>query len=1809
MNSKFKQIVAIIGAIAIIATLFPSKFMEHVSASGNPTVQPVRERGNYPVGDYKNSNMRYAVGFVYEDIWSDSSGGNWSPDPPNRTGVTITNPYTFTFSGRTVKNVNVTPFSAVSQRDTGIFYDSRGQYFDDYSPYVGSNPSVPTKSGVSGLNTSSVSLNVTMKGDLISAETYDLRSLESACGGCSPNVNGYRYYFPVMFAFELNGRMEVHYKLTDGTNIDSDFKGQSTDMGSVPVSITPETNPKYDYVGYKKSTEGSPSGGSIVSENPPTVVYDATYDIYYLNLYYEPKSTDGKIIIKHFDMAGNSLDGVAGLNNREQLLKENTPYSFTHDAPAAGSGYTYQGYKKSTSGSAPGDPLFAPPAEYNLGTYTKAAFPNTVYLYYFYDNPAAPTDGKVIIKHFDLNNNSLDGVAGLSDREAILKENTSYPFKHDVPSAGSGYTYAGYKKSTSGSTPSGTMVNADYNLGVYTRAAFPNPVQINYYYDINMAGKVNIRHMVRSGPTGTYTQQQEQVIPIASLPFSASYSPDSKYGVSKGSNLSYVSFSNTETTKMSQSVSLTPSLTGAYITFYYEMPVDFTGDFDVIDPKIPYKTTFKLHPKNFYLNGCTYISHTWRFSRDGFDWTSSPQTSQSADMTFTYANYPSVLGVGTQLVYLKITTSCGDSSWIGPKTLEMTGPANNHPPEFQIAFVSPSNPTKPLTQISEGSVLDLVVIQDPTVPTPTDPDGDTITFDGFKFAEGDAWIQSIPSKGQNHYLQYVNIPMDVRGYHSITATMHDTFGAIATASTSITIVPPNPVPIIDGPDKVVEGRPLSGPFTSDRSYSPIDGRTINHTRDEWTNVHEVYTTIGTEKITLDVYDSIGLKSLAPAQHTLTVLEDLPPIPQLEYTSPNIRNADVPFKDTSYSPDGDKLVINNVSYRYDSDNDGIYSDETLVSVTMNANKEFTFHPTRVGKYKFYVDLKEDWGKMANGVFDFEVINDAPSVNFDISSETKNPVPIIPIPLKGNALTSVGWNNSDFKTALKGSSFNYNAATGALVHSPTNFGRFSTTIAPTKNVSVVDLQPYGYYTDISSTYVRGADWDLGNGYIAKNELTGDRGSETTRIYHRDSSGTLTFIVKRDNVDLVIGVDSINQLVYTRGYNPGTSYESIATYTMASFINPSGAPSSVSYQAVINGNRIDLTNDLNRYLYLPTAFGDVMYYQVYAGINYFLGTKKLFNWGGNTPTNTKSYGYMYTSTSSIFDYVYNSYNPDLKMRYNFYTNYSYYIFNPITDGNEYSGSSPSTGNIRDDFVSTYNYLYPTYDGKYVVSSQGKVYKTSDQSRVFTLTGGTYAYDIYGVTPSNIVYGLNGTMLKGFSVNSDGSLTQKWSYTLANGVNTLTAKLADNSAGLIILERSSVSNYTVSRIDLGTGKKTVIAALNPASYTGNGNPSISLQDDGTMKVAFTASGWTAGKTRYNQTYLISSSENTSMNEALSSQNQLLNSSLHLKNMMINYKIKMNLGVGGNVFSGFSFGVQDNSNMYRVEQNAQKLQLVKVEGGHRTVIQSMPFSFKTYQTYQMKITTLDKKIKVYVDGVPMIDVFDDTFGDGQFGPFSEIPRTEFFNMSYSDLQDRSVTSKMQGVALVGQDMAYTITNDDAEKDPMIASLTEWTYNKVKEKFLDAGDGKSGPSSFSGKVYQKPVMQLDKVGVYDVTYKTVDDPNPNFLYPSSAFAEYRKPSNKAVRTLIVHRPPVVDYDVSVNADRTVKWTDRSHDPDRYLSATNYSTEATGIDYLQTKGILEKKFYYITPSGDYVATKLVTPKEAGTYTVGLAVKDEVRLVLL
>ncbi|PLT46450.1 Beta-galactosidase [Paenibacillus pasadenensis] len=1197
---------------------------------------------------------------------------------------------------------------------------------------------------------------------------------------------------------------------------------------------------------------------------------------------------------------------------------------------------------------------------------------------------------------------------------------------------------------------------------------------------------------------------------------------------------------------------------------------NFSGDFDVIKPVIAYRDTFSLKPKDFVLNLCTYVSHTWQIKQGPYTYTSPAYSNYSTETSYPFDKWPSLLGVGTFQVYMILKTNCGEVQ-VGPKTLTITGPSKNSPPVIKIGWIDPSgDPTKPVSSTPQNERLTLNVL------SISDPDpGDSVTFEGYDFSGSSSeWIRNLPNRfgGETMMWEYPNVTMDQNGFYSICATVRDQWGATGSGCTSINVVPPNPIPIINGPSQIREERPYSPKFDANSSYSPIKGRTIDHARDEWSGIREIYDTPGEYKIKLDVYDSLGLKSLQPAEKMLTVLEDMPPVPKLEFPSPALRNASVAFKNTSYSPDGDNIVLNQVAYRYDANNDGNYS-EPEVTITMRADKTFDFKGAKVGRYRFKVYVKEDYGKEATGYFDFEVINDAPQVSFDVTSESLEPEPLVSVPISTKTMAEdrTKWGNSNFGAETKISSWVYNPANGALAAPWATFNR----------AELFMVGSDGYPRTVRSNPVDDRSF---TGFMQSALLSGgvtaiSNYDKNTYVYTYDFYRDGVKIGSRTGLEGIVAVDLYTGIVHTRLYGDASK---IRSYYADSFLNPAGTPFAIRGEVYANGKWIKVdyptvlgtTPNLNAGS-LPTAFSDHLYYYAeYQNSSNGTPLKTSFTWDG-----VKSEKQWYNNTEYEHNYILGaesivagSVDKDMN-----YVTSSYRTFSSSSKVYFSRNLEDDTDRYQNLIRTPDDRIFVTFDGKWVVTNTGVYDRNHPYSYADPISSFDYGTRVMHVTDTN--YALLDNYERGaklIRIQDNGTITTIRDYPQLQSIYRNIR--IDNQNNFVFQDRETL--YKISTSDFSL---TQLAAV--------GNFAVPINNG-----AFTVA------TNDRRTEVYAPRESRPEGAYISSHNQLLGQA-KMKNVSYSFKMKLNMSAPSYLYSGYSFHAQDNRNMYRVEVNHDSVSLVRVAGGTRKVLQSASYPINLAQKYTFKIQVLDGKIKVYVDGTPVIDINETTYTEGKFGPFAEIPKTEFFQVSYTDLTPISTSTVLNGVGLVGRPLIYTIRNTDTENDPLIKDLTSWKYVQLAQKFLDAQDGKSGASALSGKWFTSPAAVIDKVGLYRISYKSKDDPHPDYLYPKMDFDEYRKESNESVRDVIIHRPPISDFDVSLASNGTVLWTDRSRDPDRYLSSSHYSTEATGIDYYRTKGVLEKKFYYLSPSGKFVRTKLVTPDEIGEYTVGLAVKDE------
>jgi hypothetical protein len=437
-------------------------------------------------------------------------------------------------------------------------------------------------------------------------------------------------------------------------------------------------------------------------------------------------------------------------------------------------------------------------------------------------------------------------------------------------------------------------------------------------------------------------------------------------------------------------------------------PMSITGDFDILPGySINYRDAFSLKPKNIIeTGGCTYNSHVFRLV-NGSTYAAPRSRDRTQLLQFRYPNlYPAPVSVGSVTVQMQITGTGCQSDWIS-KTMTINGPQDNQPPYFKLGWFLEGDysSTLPLTQVIQGTKVHVRYIEDPNSkpPSPSDPEGDPIHITGWDYGRSSNWIADLPMRYQFAPLadRLTGITTDTPGTHTIYMSMADAFGASYTAGATLNVIPPNPIAVIDGPTTVKENRPVAADaFSAARSYSPAN-RSIDHSKDEWSNKKTTYTNGTSEDILvdvkLDVWDNgdPALKSLSSAVHKLTVKPDLPPVAKLEVPPLGLRSFPVDIYNKSYSPDGDPIVQTNYRYKYDANNNG-FGDDAWQSVT-GTKDMLTFTPDKVGKYLFDVQVVEDYGRQGDTTgqpttgLTLNVINLAPEVSFTISGKNDTPTP--------------------------------------------------------------------------------------------------------------------------------------------------------------------------------------------------------------------------------------------------------------------------------------------------------------------------------------------------------------------------------------------------------------------------------------------------------------------------------------------------------------------------------------------------------------------------------------------------------------------------------------------------------------------------------------------------------------------------------------------------------------------------------------------------------------------------------------------------
>ncbi|MFC3772341.1 PKD domain-containing protein [Paenibacillus sp. GCM10012303] len=1201
--------------------------------------------------------------------------------------------------------------------------------------------------------------------------------------------------------------------------------------------------------------------------------------------------------------------------------------------------------------------------------------------------------------------------------------------------------------------------------------------------------------------------------------------------------------------------------------------------------------------------------------------------------------YPAGIGGGIVNVTMKITSSCG-STKVVTKSFEIVVPSGNSPPVFFPGWFAGGNSFAfpSISQVVVGSYVDLGIIHNPMddPPTPYDPEGDGIIY-YFDFKNTTStWLKQLyEDRGFWSYDEHFRmLKADVLGSHSINVCAQDVRGADAGCkTTTLNVVPPEPIPVITGGDNAVEGRPIPVPFSCANSYTPFG----EITSCIWGgDKRTMYPESGYYTVYLDVFNSAGLKNLPEhqASKTIYVRPDLPPVPDLDNPGIGIRNVALHFREKSYSPDDDPMFISKVSLMYDSNNDGSFSDEAIEPVELDTGRKFSLTPTKVGKYAIRVFAQESVGykKSATKDFYFEVINEAPEAPFYVKGSDFQPPQVESKAFSPETLLyDPSWTASSISMAAKPKEYNINSSENALEVPGTPI---SQGLAPTNSNITSKVLTWG-----CGDSLYGNCWGLGsmlkpyvftgsnaNGWLNLNS-TASTISRTQAMQNHSSESIWpnSYVVTPNFETGRVMFRSNNRCTCnTYGYYYHTYVFNISDVENAAFRAQGGGTPALPTPLYFREYFVSFNTPNYDKVLPPDPPTNIWTYPA-AKPMYEIGPVSRME-GLPVVTdqvvqrvksyaNSRSYGTDYNGNPYVYAcYLDNDNN----------TNWQFPYACDLQKKDQNGNLLWTIPKIRrlyrhDAQIQNGAVEYVTADNNKAIISVPNA-SGGERLKVFDNNTGALLYEFsqpgYG-SPSQFVTVHDKIIYWTTTIKSaDDDVVNYYNYMNILDLNTFStvSVLAGESryynedayfiyGGLMLPATVTAdgkilfTNHIGLQVyDLNGNKLTEYTK--PSNIYGFTDRAPLVMEDGTVVIEFR---YDSGSTFWAWVVKTDVDPHTA---DLYNFGQLSNPNETLDNGEVAAGFKLNHENFANTVSfGLSARMVDHRNMYRLEVTDEKSKIVKIVDGVKTTLQEVSYPISKGNYYDVKLKLSGDRLKGYVGGVPLLDVTDSTFSSGMMGPYSEVAHVMIKGFHYTKYIGNEGSTK--NTAIVGAPVEYVISYFDLENDPAITDWSRWTFDHVEpNKFLDVGDGYSGLSAFHGQMVTSPHLIMDKVGRYKVSYQVPDDPSPaGYEYPNGTFGSYRKYSDLQTEYVMIHRRPIAVFTVAQNPDYTIGWTDTSYDPDRWLAPWYYSTEATGIDYAATRGVMERRYSYTDPDGITQFGKLTRPQKKGTYTVRLSVKDE------
>lgn len=226
------------------------------------------------------------------------------------------------------------------------------------------------------------------------------------------------------------------------------------------------------------------------------------------------------------------------------------------------------------------------------------------------------------------------------------------------------------------------------------------------------------------------------------------------------------------------------------------------------------------------------------------------------------------------------------------------------------------------------------------------------------------------------------VTLSTSGTYSLKLTVEDDDGERSSTTHSITVNKPIPKAVIDYSGSLKENRKVT--LDSTHSSSPAKFPVVT-SQDEWAitpvnggteadikigtktgAAQEVlFKKAGTYRVGLRVHNSLYPSDWVYTD--ITILPDEPPIadfliPSSLFRKPADQNyASIKLTDKSFSGDGDTIAQRVWRYKFDSDNDGDFSDETWIVFDSGNNVAPALRTNHIGKYLFELEVKENFGQ--------------------------------------------------------------------------------------------------------------------------------------------------------------------------------------------------------------------------------------------------------------------------------------------------------------------------------------------------------------------------------------------------------------------------------------------------------------------------------------------------------------------------------------------------------------------------------------------------------------------------------------------------------------------------------------------------------------------------------------------------------------------------------------------------------------------------------------------------------------------------------